>query len=223
MKEQNALEVLLYPSLVEQTKETSQTHLFERGMFISINNHKTSSGELWRQYKVQYQTIVKCLKGYNPSKDEVKVLTGRLPSEKVIMDLVAKKELLVVAGIHDYKSQDNRGRGSRRNYEYQHTHFYVYGSHNFLPQSNPELDKKIEHLSKMLHRHTHTTNRKHRLIKIQPVGTGKYKFTDDVRPTNLYKYLSLPYDDITKDGIINYIARNKNNPSNKYPLTYLYM
>lgn len=220
--EQNGLEKLLYPSSVQQTKKPVYTHLYERGMFISINNHKSTSAELWSQYKRQYQTILYGLTGKNISKNEIKVSTGKVPSKQTIMNTAASKKLLVVAGIHDYKPQDKRGKGSRRNFEYQHTHFYVYGAHHFLPDGKTDLEHKVNHLASLLQRHTKTTNKKFRLIKIQPVGTGKHIFSDNISPTTLYDYLLLPQTDITKDSVINYIARNRNNPSNNYPLTYLY-
>lgn len=222
IKEQNALEKYLYPSSAQQTKKPAITHLYERGMFVSINNHKTTSAELWCQYKRQYQTILYGLTGKNISREEIKVSTGKLPSKQTIMNTAASKKLLVVAGIHDYKPQDKRGKGSRRNFEYQHTHFYVYGAHHFLPDEKTDLDQKVNHLALLLQRHTKTTNKKHLLVKIQPVGTGKHLFSDVVSPTTLYDYLLLPQTDITRDSVINYIARNRNNPSNKYPLTYLY-
>lgn len=221
MKSSNALELLLYPPTIEQTR-THFNHPYERGMFISINNHKCDSGKLFTLYPKQYQTILYGLTGINISRESIKVSAGRLPSRKTIMDLIHKKRLLMVAGIHDYKPLDKRGRGSRTNYEYQHTHFYVYGTHFYLPEDENQLRDKEDHLAKLLQRNTNTTNQKHRLIKISPVGTGKYFYNDPVTPSNLYQYLQSPSTDPSRKNVINYISTNKNNPSNQYPLTFIY-
>ena len=116
MKTLNPLEQLLYPPTLEQTK-AQHNHPYERGMFISINNHKTDSGKLFTLFSKQYQTLLYGLTGINISRDSIKVSAGKLPSCKTIMDLIYKKRLLLVAGIHDYKPLDKRGNGSRRNYE----------------------------------------------------------------------------------------------------------
>tara|TARA_B100000073_G_C23736271_1_gene572263 strand:+ start:303 stop:977 length:675 start_codon:yes stop_codon:yes gene_type:complete len=221
MKTINALESLLYPSTAENTR-TQVNHPYSKGMFISINNHKCTSGDLFSLYAKQYQTLVYGLTRENISRECIKVSAGRLPRRDVVMDLVNKKYLLVVAGIHDYKPLDKRGRGSRRNYEYQHTHFYVYGSHHYLPSNESALRDKEDHLARLLQRNTNTTNQKHRLIKILPVGTGKYLYSDRVTPTSLYEYLQSPTTDPSRQNVINYIARNKNNPTVQYPLTYIY-
>ena len=221
MKSSNALELLLYPPKIEQLK-TQPDHPYSRGMFISINNHKSDSGKLFTLYPKQYQTILYGLTGTNISRDLIKVSHRRLPSRETIMDLINSKRLFMVAGIHDYKPLDKRGRGSRTNYEYQHTHFYVYGTHFYLPTDEQELRDKEDHLTRLLQRNTNTTNQKHRLIKVSPVGTGKYLYNDPVTPCTLYDYLQSPTANPSKNNIINYIANNKNNPSNKYPLSYIY-
>ena len=221
MKTLNPLEQLLYTPTLEQTK-TQYNHPYERGMFISINNHRTKSGKLFTLFSKQYQTLFYGLTGINISRNSIKVSAGRLPHRKIIMDLISKKRLLLVAGIHDYKPLDKRGRGSRRNYEYQHTHFYAYGSHFYLPEEEKALRDKEDHLARLLQRNTNTTNQRHRIVKVSPVGTGKYLYTDQVTPSNLYEYLQSPREDPSRKNVINYISNNKNNPSNQYPLTYIY-
>ena len=221
MKTLNPLEQLLYTPTLEQTK-TQYNHPYERGMFISINNHRTNSGKLFTLFSKQYQTLFYGLTGINISRNSIKVSAGRLPHRKIIMDLISKKRLLLVAGIHDYKPLDKRGRGSRNNYEYQHTHFYVYGTHFYLPVEEKQLRDKEDHLARLLQRNTNTTNQRHRLIKVSPVGTGKYFYNDQVTPSNLYEYLQSPRVDPSRKNVINYISNNKNNPSNQYPLTYIY-
>ena len=221
MKTLNPLEQLLYTPTLEQTK-TQYNHPYERGMFISINNHRTNSGKLFTLFSKQYQTLFYGLTGINISRNSIKVSAGRLPNRKIIMDLISKKRLLLVAGIHDYKPLDKRGRGSRRNYEYQHTHFYAYGTHFYLPEEEKSLRDKEDHLARLLQRNTNTTNQRHRIVKVSPVGTGKYLYTDQVTPSNLYEYLQSPREDPSRKNVINYISNNKNNPSNQYPLTYIY-
>ena len=221
MKTLNPLEKLLYPPTIQQDK-IHIDHPYDKGMFISINNHKSTSGELFTLYTKQYQTLVYGLTGKNISKESIKVSARRLPCRDTIMDLVNSRTLLMVAGIHDYKPLDKRGRGSRRNYEYQHTHFYVYGVHHHLPAEESVLRDKENHLARLLQRNTNTTNQKHRLIKVLPVGTGKYLYNDQVTPTSLYDYLQSPTRDPRKNNVINYIASNTNNPNNQYPLTYIY-
>ena len=221
MKTLNPLEQLLYTPTLEQTK-TQYNHPYERGMFISINNHRTNSGKLFTLFSKQYQTLFYGLTGINISRNSIKVSAGRLPHRKIIMDLISKKRLLLVAGIHDYKPLDKRGRGSRRNYEYQHTHFYAYGTHFYLPEEERALRDKEDHLARLLQRNTNTTNQRHRIVKVSPVGTGKYLYTDQVTPSNLYEYLQSPREDPSRKNVINYISNNKNNPSNQYPLTYIY-
>ena len=102
MKSSNALELLLYPPNIEQTR-THLDHPYDKGMFISINNHKCTSGKLFSLYPKQYQTLVYGLTGKNISKESITVVAGRIPSRDKIMDLVNRKMLLLVAGIHGHK------------------------------------------------------------------------------------------------------------------------
>jgi len=113
MKSSNPLELLLYSTAVEQTKTQLTEHEYERGMFISINNHKLISADLYQGFKEQYRTLMYGLLGHNISPSTIRISYGKLPKRQVIMDLVAKKKVLLVAGIHDYKPTDQGGRGSR--------------------------------------------------------------------------------------------------------------
>jgi hypothetical protein len=216
------LELLLYSSTVEQTKTQSIEHEYERGMFISINNHKLISADLYQGFKERYGSIMYGLLGHNIAPSTIKVCYGRLPKRQIIMDLVAKKKVLLVAGIHDYKPTDQGGRGSRWNYEYQHSHFYIYGAHHYLPKDPAELQDKIDHLERLLQRGSNIKGASYRVNTIKPVGRGKYLFSDPVTPTTLYDYLQSPLSNPEKQNCINYIAYNANNPSNQYPLTFLY-
>jgi hypothetical protein len=222
MESSNPLELLLYSPTVEQTKTQSIEHEYERGMFISINNHKLISADLYQGFKERYGSIMYGLLGHNIAPSTIKVCYGRLPKRQIIMDLVAKKKVLVVAGIHDYKPTDQGGRGSRWNYEYQHSHFYVYGAHHYLPKDPAELLDKIDHLERLLQRGSNIKGASYKVNTIKPVGRGKYLFSDPVTPTTLYDYLQSPLSNPDKQNCINYIAYNANNPNNQYPLTYLY-
>jgi hypothetical protein len=222
MTKSNMLELLLYSPMVEQTKNQPIEHEYERGMFISINNHKLISADLYQGFKKQYQSIMYGLTGSNISRDTIKVSYGRLPKRQVIMDLVAKKKVLLVAGIHDYKPTDQGGRGSRWNYEYQHSHFYIYGAHHYLPKDPAELQDKIDHLERLLQRGSNIKGASYKVNTIKPVGRGKYLYSDPVTPTTLYEYLTSPPPSPAEVNCINYIKYNANNPNNQYPPTYLY-
>jgi len=222
MKSSNPLELLLYSTAVEQTKTQLTEHEYERGMFISINNHKLISADLYQGFKEQYRTLMYGLLGHNISPSTIRISYGKLPKRQVIMDLVAKKKVLLVAGIHDYKPTDQGGRGSRWNYEYQHSHFYIYGAHHYLPKDPAKLKDKIDHLERLLQRGSNIKGASYKVNTIKPVGRGKYLFSDPVTPTTLYDYLQSPLNDQQKQSVINYIAHNASNPSNQYPLTYLY-
>jgi len=139
----------------------------------------------------------------------------------LITDLVKEKKLLVVSGIHDYKRQDARG-GSKRNYDYQHTHFYVYGAHHYLPERGAELEEAEKKICRNLQRYTNTTNKRYCLIKVTSVGNGIYRHSDSITPTTLYDYLLTGTPNSDKRTLLSYIASNRHNPSTQYPLSFLY-
>ncbi len=45
---------------------------YDRGMFISINNHKQDTRDLYLTLKKQYQSMMKVLIGHNLSKSSIK-------------------------------------------------------------------------------------------------------------------------------------------------------
>ena len=104
MRKFNALELLLYPPTIEQTR-TQHNHPYEKGMFISINNHKTDSGKLFT-FSKQYQTLYYGLTGLNISRDSIKVSAGKLPSRKTIMTLSTRKDCFCCW--YRYKPLDKR-------------------------------------------------------------------------------------------------------------------
>jgi hypothetical protein len=220
MKNQNPLEQLLYPSTIEQTIKPELNHPYEKGIFISINNNKTDAATLIQQYPRQYQTLIHSICGRSISRENIRH-SKKLPSRELIADLVAEKKLLVVSGIHDYKRKDGRG-GSKRNYDYQHTHFYVYGAHHYLPAKGAELEAAEKKICRNLQRYTNTTNKRYCLIKVASVGNGIYRHSDSVTPTTLYDYLLTASPQASKRTLLSYIASNRHNPSIPYPISYLY-
>ena len=80
---------------------------YDRGMFISINNHKQDATDLYLTLKKQYQSMMKVLIGHNLSKSSIKV-TDKLPSNDKLMRTLNNKNIVVAAGIHYYDSFDNR-------------------------------------------------------------------------------------------------------------------
>ncbi len=220
MKNTNPLEQLLYPSAIEQTTKAELNHHYENGMFISINNNKTDVAALIQQYPRQYQTLIHSICGRSISRKNIRHTT-RLPSRELIADLVAEKKLLLVSGIHDYRRQDGRG-GSKRNYDYQHTHLYVYGAHHYLPANGAGLEAAEKKIRRNLQRYTNTTNKRYCLIEVAPVGRGIYRYSDSVTPTNLYDYLLTASPEASKRTLLSYIASNRHNSSIQYPISYLY-
>lgn len=219
MKTQNPLEKLLYPPSAAETQLPEINHHYEKGMFVSINNHKSDAATLIQQYPRQYQTLIHSICGRSISRNIRH--SRKLPSRDLITDLVKEKKLLVVSGIHDYKRQDGRG-GSKRNYDYQHTHFYVYGTHHYLPERGAELEEAEKKICRNLQRYTNTTNKRYCLIKVTSVGNGIYRHSDSITPTTLYDYLLTGTPNSDKRTLLSYIASNRHNPSTQYPLSFLY-
>ena len=77
---------------VKELPRSSDRERFDRGMFISINNHKQGNDDLYGSLKKQYQSLLYALTGSNTSRDQIKV-TGKLPAQRTILQLMAKREL----------------------------------------------------------------------------------------------------------------------------------
>ena len=221
MRTSNPLELLLYPSTIEQTSKQEQEHPYQNGMFISINNHKTDAGKIIQQFPRQYQTLIHSVCNRKISREDIRV-TKNLPPAYKISNLVASKKLIVVGGIHDYKQQDKYGNGSRTNFYHQHTHLYVYGVHHFLPINKELLEDAEKQICQNFQRYTGTSNKRYCLVKVAPVGTGIHRFTDMVTPNNIYEYLLTANPAGQQKSLLHYIANNRHNPSIQYPLHYLY-
>ena len=227
----NALEALLYPPRLPRnvnidtpTKSKTKQHLadnYENGMLISISNNKTYWEDLIRQYRRQYQSIIFALTGKKISRDDITQLS-RIPKRETISNLVYYKIPIVVAGIHDYHKGSELSKGSFRNYDYQHTHFYVYNTHHYLPSNKKQLNAIIKKLEKTLLRYTNSKNGARDIVRISPVGVGKFCYTDNINPTDVYEYLTIPQHSPNKECLINYIATNRHKPEITYPLNTIY-
>ena len=196
---------------------------FDRGMFISINNHKQGNDDLYGSLKKQYQSLIYALTGSNPSRDQIKV-TDKLPAQRTILQLMAKKRVVVAAALHTYDAYNQKtGRGSRYNFGgYNHLHFYAFGLHHLMQQHTGGVDAAVEHIRHCLFRHNRFANQQNpNNIDIREVGVGKYQYNDVVTPTTLLDYLALPKTNPTKDCIINYMSGAANDGAAN-PILYLY-
>ncbi len=219
----NALEALLYPVPTIKKTKTIQPHSqsYENGMLISISNNKTYWEDLVRQYKRQYQTIIYVITGKKISRDDIRQ-TRNIPKRETISNLVYRKTPIVVAGVHDYHIGNEYGKGSYKNHEYQHTHFYVYNTHHYLPSNKNELNDVIRRLERTLLRYANSKNGSRDIVRISPVGVGKFCYTDNIQPTDLFDYLTIPEHSPNKECLINYIASNRHKPEITYPLNTIY-
>ena len=223
----NPLETLLYDPSVIETRQEDIKHPYERGIFITLNNHKCTDVTLYNSLKRVYQSICNCIQGENLSRDNIKVSTGKVPSRQTVMNAVIRKDLLLVAGIHNYDQYNNKtGRGSYANYGYQHLHLYLYGAHHYLDPKNPDIKLNYlknnylnRYIGKKFSKRVLTKKVLTKAIVIRPVGNGKYLYTDVVTPKTLHDYLMTPYQEPKKLCCINYIADSQDP---QYPLTYLF-
>ena len=216
----NILEELLASNAVQKPIRIAS---YERGMFISINNHKQGNDDLYASLKRQYQSLVYAVTGKNISRDEIKV-TDKLPKQEVILGLMAKQRVLVAAAMHSYDGYNQRtGRGSKYNYGgYNHLHFYAYGLHCLLQQHRGGVEEAVRHIKKCLFRHNRfAAAANYKNIDIREVGVGKYQYNDIVCPTTLHDYLSLPKTNPAKQCVINYMAGHLDNGATN-PIVYVY-
>lgn len=221
MNTKNPLEQLLYPPSIEQIKSKQPTHKYEYGMFISINNHKQISGDILLRLPSYYKTLIHAICDKKIGREDI-TYTKRRPPQEVIADLVAEKKLIVVAAIHDYHRKNYYGVGSTKNFDYQHSHLYVFGAHHYLPSDPEQLKIKEDWICDKFRRHAKPPRYRSKPIKIDPVGRGIYCFTDAVTPTNLYQYLLTADPNSNKKTLLNYISNNRHNPKIQYPISYLY-
>ena len=194
---------------------------FDRGMFISINNHKQCNDDLYGSLKKQYQSLIYALTGSNPSRDQIKV-TDKLPAQRTILQLMAKKRVVVAAALHTYDAYNQKtGRGSRYNLRLQPPTLLCFWFAPLMQQHKGGVDAAVEHIRHCLFRHNRSNPNKSNNIDIREVGVGKYQYNDVVTPTTLLDYLALPKTNPTKDCIINYMSGAANDGAAN-PILYLY-
>ena len=219
-KTNNGLEALLYADTPRQPVKLER---YERGMFISINNHKQGNDDLYGAMKKQYQSLLYSLTGDNISRDAIKV-TDKLPAQNTILHLMAKNRVVVAAALHSYDAYNNKtGRGSKYNYGgYNHLHLYAYGLHHLMQEHKGGVDEAVKHIKGCLFRHNRFADAKNpKNIDVREVGVGKYQYNDVVTPTTLLDYLSLPTVNPSKECCINYMAGTMDG-GNLNPILYIY-
>lgn len=223
----NALEELLYRKSLDdirkECREYNQPYGYKKGMLISINNYKQTYEELHKEFRNVYTSITRSLCDRYIHRGSVCIAERKPPNN--LLDIINAKKLLVVACIHDYSPNNPSGRGRTSNQEYKHTHFYVYGAHHHLTESDGLEYKKDqeEKLKRHLYRYTKLPKRlwnksSKQSISIRAVGMGEHRFTDRVSPTTLHSYL---IDKITP-SVINYMRNNRHRPEVQYPLYFLW-
>ena len=215
-KQNRIIEELLSPNKSLCTNQKLLSHPYERGMLISISNYRMNWEDITKQYKRIYQLIFFNLTNQKISRDHIRKVII-IPARESIQELVYRKTPIVVCGIHDYKKEDQCK-------QYQHSHFYVYNVHHYLPKESLALKSRLDQLWSMLSckRYTNSKYKKKDIIRITPVGNGKYLHTENISPTSLYDYLISPSVEPDKDSLINYISSNRHKPKVQYPLTSLY-
>ena len=221
MNTKNPLEQLLYPPSLEEVKTRKSTHKYEYGMLISINNHRQLSADILLRLPHYYQTLIHTICGNKIGRTDI-TATRKRPPQEVIADLVAQKKLIVVAGIHDYHRKNYYDTGSSKNFDYQHSHLYVYGAHHYLPRDPEQLKNKEDLICANFKRHAKPPRYRSQPTQIDPVGRGINCFTDAITPSNLYDYFLTADPKVTKRNLLHYISNNRHNPTLQYPITYLY-
>ena len=204
---------------------------YEKGMLISISNHKCEYETLYNSFKDTYISILKALKGKDSkiTRWDITQLRGdfdkksgdriSLPSREDTLRIVANGTPIMIAGIHNYRKDDIRSRGK----EYCHTHFYIYNIHHHLPTDNKQVRDMEDKIERHLLRYTNIRKRLQGIVRFTQVGVGEYKYTEKVSPLQLYDYLKSPVNNPSANNVINYIANNRHLPSIQYPLSTIYL
>ena len=199
---------------------------YEKGMLISISNNHLYHNELVKDFKELYISLLVALTGKKITKWDVRQMQGgwerdrvKLPTREGLLRLISNKTPVMLCGVHNYKKDDIRSRGK----EYCHSHFYIYNADCYLPTNPVELRDKEDKIERHLARYTNLRKRVQGIIRITPVGTGVYQYTDNVSPTTLYEYLQSPITSPQENNVINYIANNRHLPQVQYPLTFIYL
>ena len=195
------------------TTTSFDSHPYQNGMFISFSNYRMYQEELIKNYKRQYQSILRSL-GFKVSRDDI-TKRYELPKRRTITDLIVNKIPILVAACHDNTSPDDNGR------TYHHSHFLIYNIHHYLPKTNLELRKMIDDIIKTQYRYTFC-RRGSVAVDIRPVGSYKH-YQDNIAPSEFYDYLQTPRTHPNKENLMNYLSRsNKQDPKIRYPFNYLF-
>ena len=185
-----------------------------RGMFISISNHKKNHYDIEKNFRKQYQSVLKAL-GIKVGRDDIRNQKG-LPSRATINGLIDKGIPIAIAGIHDYENEDKDD-----GITYQHTHLLFYNIHQFLPNNNKQLASCITRVRGTLGRYIGKKFKRDG-VDVRPVGTYKHYTNEQFDDDSFYDYLHNPFNSPNRDCLINYIKKNRHNPDVNYRLTYLY-
>ncbi len=185
-----------------------------RGMFISISNHKKNHHDIEKNFRKQYQSVLKAL-GIKVGRDDIRNQKG-LPSRATINGLIDKGIPIAIAGIHDYENEDKDD-----GITYQHTHLLFYNIHQFLPNNNKQLASCITRVRGTLGRYIGKKFKRDG-VDVRPVGTYKHYTNEQFDDDSFYDYLHNPFNSPNRDCLINYIKKNRHNPDVNYRLTYLY-
>ena len=215
-----------YETNTKTLQSSNDKSKYEKGMLISISNNHLYHNELVKDFKELYISLLVALTGKKITKWDVRQMQGgwerdrvKLPTRECLLKLIANKTPVMLCGVHNYKKDDIRSRGK----EYCHSHFYVYNADCYLPTNPVELRDKEDKIERHLARYTNLRKRVQGIIRITPVGTGVYQYTDKVSPTTLYEYLQSPITSPQENNVINYIANNRHLPQVQYPLTFIYL
>ena len=223
----NALEEQLYRKSIQDIRKEcryyNQPYGYKKGMFLSINNYRQTHEELYGEFRNVYTSITRSICDRYIHRSSVCMTDRRPPNH--LLDIINAKKLLVVACIHDYSPSNSSGKGRTSNQEYKHTHFYVYGAHHYLKESDglEYLKDQEDKLKRHLYRYTKLPKKawnksSKETISIRAVGMGEHRFTERVSPTSLHQYLT----NTSTPNIINYMRSNRHRPEVQYPLYYLW-
>ena len=197
-----------YETNTKTLQSSNDKSKYEKGMLISISNNHLYHNELVKDFNELYISFLIALTGKKISKWDVRQMQGgwerdrvKLPTRECLLKLIANKTPVMLCGVHNYKKDDIKSRGR----EYCHSHFYIYNADCYLPTNPVELRDKEDKIERHLARYTNLRKRVQGIIRITPVGTGVYQYTDKVSPTTLYEYLQSPITSPQENNVINYI------------------
>ena len=208
----NALEQQLYP-VEEFQLDTTRDVPYNKGMSITLNNHKCSQYDLYTKLKDIYNSIYKALTDTTISKDNILTSRWKVPNRKTIMDMVIRDQPIMVAGIHKYNDI--------KHFDEYHLHMYVYGVHTYLQHEDGSI--RFQKLGSYLKRYLNSRRKRTpSAVDIREVGINNNKSNDVITPATVYDYLKMPETNPEKNSWINYLAETRRDTSYTTPYYYLY-